>query len=338
MSKNDNKSFFSKKANQDHKQANEGNEFKEKELPKMEELKEIIEEDGEALKNEVSIPVQNYFIINVFVFIFGMIPSILIMGYYDEFLRIIGLDTLFGHTSQNIFGIEDFWIWFWFPLFLLLSIYIGILAIGLLSKLFTIYWNKKSPPKEGLFIRQFDGKDVTDPRIKYYHYRGFIIKPILWLASKSPFPWMKYWVLKYVGENEISKTAEYLDAFACLEFSFLEEGVIFYPGSMASSHVVDSLYGNLTIERVVVDKNCIMNCNSILAPGVYLNENSVLMPNAFAIKKWKSKDNIKFYYGVPARSAEDFYKGIFSRLENIGASSNIEEEFLKKGFVLFKRI
>ena len=36
-------------------------------------------------------------------------------------------------------------------------------------------------PSKGRVL--FDGKDVTDPRIKYYHFRGFIIKIPLWFAG-----------------------------------------------------------------------------------------------------------------------------------------------------------
>lgn len=269
-------------------------------------MKKRKEDSNKGKQQSVEVPIQVYFFVNITVFSIGGLPSTLIIFFY--------LYLCLGLPSSSFLGIENFWTWFFFPLVIIFAAAICVYMMGWMSALFDKKWNKKSPPVEGLFQRVFGEKDVVDMRIKYYHYRGFVIKWPLWLAAKSPFPWLQNWVLRYVGHNKIDKTATYIDAFPSLEFSELEKEVVFLPGAMASSHVVDSLFGNLTIEKLKVGNNSTLHSNSILAPGSKIHEENTLMPFTFAIKKWESSPNSKFYNSSPAKSFEERYKGIFSLL------------------------
>ncbi|MHA1340667.1 MAG: hypothetical protein ACTSRZ_11055 [Promethearchaeota archaeon] len=288
-----------------------------------------IREKVQNQEQEVAIPALNYFFINLIVFSVGLIPASILIWSLRYIFPLLKLNTFFGLTNSTIFNIENFWTYFWYPLFIILALYIGILGLGFISRLFVNYWNKKSPPQEGLYIRQFDGKDVTDPRIKYYHFRGFIIKFPLWFAIKSPFPWMGNWILRYVGHNKISKTAIVLDAFPSLEFAYYEDDMIQMLGSLSSTHVIDGLYSNLTLKRNIISKNAIICPHSALAPGSFMHENTTILPKSLAPKNWHTNENDKFYGGVPARLLDHKYSGIFSRLK-----PELEEKFQKQNFVL----
>ncbi|MBD3351338.1 MAG: hypothetical protein GF364_07605 [Candidatus Lokiarchaeota archaeon] len=284
-------------------------------------------------EQEVAIPLGGYFGIHTVVFVGGVALPSMLMLYYGPLMRLIGLNNLFGLTNSVILGIQDFWIWFFFPLWLLLALFIFILMTAWISELFNKYWHNKSPPEQGLYRRKFSKNDVVDERLKYYHYRGFVIKWPLWLAMKSPFPWMKYWILRYIGHNNVDESAVYIDAFPCLEFSTLKKNAVVMCGGLISSHVVDSLYGNLTIKAISIGENTLLNCNTVMAPGAIVDDNNVFMPHTFAIKDWKSKDKVKFYSNSPARSIEDKYKGIFSVLPE--AAKSVYKE---KGYITGSKI
>jgi len=280
---------------------------------------------------EVSIPVINYFFINMIVFVVGFVPLSILIWSLKYIIPLLRLDNFFGFLPSRFLGVENFWYYFWGILFFILGIYLTILSTGFVSRLFVNYWHKKSPPEEGLYIRKFDGKDVIDPRIKYYHYRGFIIKYPLWLASKSPFPWLGAWILRYIGHNKIPKSVVFMDAYPGLEFTFFEDDVILMMGSSFSTHVVDSLYGNLTIKRIVTGKFSTIYPNSIFGPGVVIHQYSNLLPSTIGPKDWTTNETNKFYSGVPGKPIDDKYSGVFSRLKN-----ELKEEFDKKGYILFK--
>ena len=202
------------------------------------------------------------------------------------------------------------------------------LQIGI-AMLFDAYWNRKSPPVEGLFVRTFGEKDVADPRIKYYHYRGFIIKNPLWYASKSPFPWLINTVLIKVGHNEIDKSVAYMDACPSLEFTTVKKNAVVMMGVLYSSHVIDSLYDNLTIKRFTIGENSILYPNSVYAPGTTIQDNCNFLPVAMTPKDYKTNDNIKFYNGTPAKPFDHIYNGVFSTLD-----PKALEIFRQKGYIL----
>lgn len=279
-------------------------------------------------QKSVEVPFMRYFFINLIVFTLPIYLLVLFGILCDKLIYWIHLNTLFGLTPVNFLSIHDFWIYIFLPLIIIGAVFIYILCVIGITWLFSFYFNKKSPPVEGLFRREFNGKDVSDPRIRYYHYRGFIIKYPLWLAYKSPFQWMSYWVLKIIGHNKISKDALYLEAFPGLEFINLEKGVVFYPGSAPSSHVVDSLYGNLSIERLNFKNQVTILPNCALAPGGNFDANYVLMPNSMSPKRWRGNNSSKHYSGAPARAMKG-YSGIFSRMK-----PDAQILFKEKGYLL----
>jgi hypothetical protein len=165
---------------------------------------------------------------------------------------------------------------------------------------------KKSPPKTGVFSRKFSEHQMADPAMDYYHLRGFMYKWPVWVAKKSIFPWMVNYVLNEIGGNKYHRDSLYGDSFVSLEFTEFEEGVVVGDGICISSHVVDSIFGNLTLEYVKLEKNAIVHSNAVIAPGSVIPPISIA-PRSFCVKNWKwspkkeeAKD-AKFVWGVPTR-------------------------------------
>jgi acetyltransferase-like isoleucine patch superfamily enzyme len=266
----------------------------------------------EQRSQNVQLPLLKYFILNFFGFTIPLYPSFFLCVFY--------------YRIPQLFGV---WTWIFFPLVLTGAILLWIFLVIEFSALITRCWRKKSPPVEGVFHRTFSKGNVEDDRLKYYHDRGYIIKFPVWLASKSPFPWLLKYVLIRIGyENNIGRDVTFMDTIPGLEFTTIMDGVIYYPGSSTASHVVDSIFGNLTIKRLTIEKNAAIFPHTIIGPGVQLNENNALLPRSAGIKDWKSKSDKKFYSGSPGRPIND-YEGVFSVLPK-----KLYTRFQKQGFLL----
>ncbi len=125
---------------------------------------------------------------------------------------------------------------------------------------------------------------MEDIRLRYYHVRGFLFKWPVFFAKKSIFPWLQTYVLNRLGENKIHRNAMYWDFFVGLEMIELGENTIIEDGCVISSHVVDSIYGSLTIKWIRFGKNDICSPNCSAAPGCTIQDNVVVLPNSFLLK------------------------------------------------------
>jgi hypothetical protein len=217
-----------------------------------------------------------------------------------------------------------------YPLVIILAVGMYVAGVVEISSWIIVYLNKKSPPVQGMFQRKFPASKV----IQYYHYRGFVIKYPLWLAYKSPIPgpWAINWVLRKIGHNKIDKNVLMLDSMPALEFLTVEENVVFYPGSVTSTHLVDSIFGNLSIFENIIKKDSIILPSGGMPPGAYLAEKLTFMPNAFCRKKWNSGENKGYYSGVPVKKMKE-YNGIFSIL-----SDGIQKIYENQGYITGEQI
>ena len=164
------------------------------------------------------------------------------------------------------------------------------------------YYNKQSPPRTGVFSRKFTKHNVADRAVHYYHLRGFMYKWPVFISKKSIFPWMVNFVLRDMAANKIDKDVIYGDAYVSLEFTNLEQGAVIMDGATLSSHVNDSIFGNLTIEEVTVEKDGVMQTNSIMAPGGTISEGTAIGPKTYVPKSWRiEREDSKFIYGAPAK-------------------------------------
>ena len=295
-------------------------------------VKEKEKKKGKEVKI-IKFDIKRYALYNLTQFIIPFYPTFYLLYYYSSIMRFLSIDTLFGLTQVTLIGIYDFWLWFFFPMYALSVLLFFIYGVIFITSLLRKHFDKVSPPIQGLFKREFDSesKDASDPRIVYYHIRGFIIKWPMWLAYKSPFPWISMYVLKKIGHNKISNSAVYLECFPSLEFITIGDEVIAYPGSMASAHVVDSIFGNLSILSVEVKDRAILYPNSTLAPGALVDKKYVIMPNSFSIKDWRGKKGKYYYNKTPARPIDDKYSGFFSVLPK-----EVSEIYLSEKMVIFE--
>ncbi|NMC03852.1 MAG: hypothetical protein GYA24_01510 [Candidatus Lokiarchaeota archaeon] len=198
-----------------------------------------------------------------------------------------------------------FWIVFSPALFwILYFIYIGFTV--LVTRGFLAYYDKKSPPTRKVLKRQF--KDKTHPDYKqlhYYHMRGAIIKYSLWITQKSPFPGLMTRLLRHYGHNEIGNRVMYENCFPGLEFTTIGDDVAMNPGSSLSTHVVESLYGNLVIEQITLGAGSVVGMNSIIGPGIVVPPRFQVGDNNMTYQNWpivqQPGNASTFFNGSPSK-------------------------------------
>ena len=237
----------------------------------------------------VEVSVGNFALINI---VTVMVP----------FYACLALFLLFEYCFIMLFSIQTFIHFLLLPGFFIFLYYIYIVLLIEFSAMWVRGWNKKEPPQQGIFERVLeDVKSPTGRMIKYYHKRGFIIKFPMWLASKSPFPWLLNRVLRRIGHNKIGKNVIYCDGYAGLEFTDLGDNTFIYPTSVLSSHAVNSIFGKISILKINLGKNTTMYPGSVAGPGVLSADNNVFFPNTSLVKNWRGVPERLYYQGSPGR-------------------------------------
>jgi hypothetical protein len=214
--------------------------------------------------------------------------------------------------------------WYWLVLLAppaAVVLYVTYLwACTWLCRLRVHIWNQRFPPREGVFEREFGQEDAEDPEVQYYHLRGFIYKFPVFTAKKSPFPWNQLYVLRRLADNEIGRDAVQEDAFVGLEFTVLKKNAAVLYGATNSSHVVDSLFGNVTIKTIVSEENAIVGPTCAIAPGGHLHRNLIIFPMSVAPKNFRQPDH-DFAFGSPASYKRVPYNGF---IENLPADLQVQ--------------
>ena len=191
------------------------------------------------------------------------------------------------------------------PGFLFILYFLYIILLIEFTALWVRRWNKKSPPAEGVFKRVLEEKDSKEGKMmKYYHKRGFIVKFPMWLASKSPFPWLVNRVLRRIGHNKLGKNVIYCDAYVGLEFTELGDNVFIYPTSALSSHAVNTIFGKISMMKIIMGKNTTLYPGIIMGPNAITTDNNVIFPNTVLHKNWRGKPDKFYYQGSPGRPIE----------------------------------
>jgi len=232
------------------------------------------------------------------------------------FLFVVDLGVLYAYSFLRISPILQATM---LPLLFMVNYWLYIVGMSKICALLNKYYEKQSPPHEGLYSREFTKHNVADRDVHFYHLRGFMYKWPVWVSKKSIFPWLVNFVLRDIAGNKIHKNAMYGDAYVSLEFTELEEGAVVQEASVISSHVVDSIFGNLTIERVTVRKNGVMTCTAVMAPGGVVGPGSSVGPKTMVPKKWVvDRPDTKFVWGVPAKQSEyyDFLEILPERFQS----------------------
>ncbi|MBY9014078.1 MAG: hypothetical protein KGD68_00155 [Candidatus Lokiarchaeota archaeon] len=257
--------------------------FDEKELGK-------INSEFEQKKDRVvELPILDFFKINIISF---LVPLYICLGFFllFEYGFIIPLSIPLDIHLLIL------------PGFLLILYFVYLILLIEFTALWTHRWNKKFPPVEGVFKRVLEDKDSKESKMmKYYHKRGFIIKFPMWLTSKSPFPWLVNRALRRISHNKLGKNVIYCDAYVGLEFTELGDNVFIYPTSALSSHAVNTIFGKISMMKIIMGKNTTLYPGIIMGPNALTTDNNVIFPNTVLHKNWRGKPDKFYYQGSPGR-------------------------------------
>lgn len=239
-------------------------------------------------ENEVQLPRIPFFLINLYQFMMPIFVIMIVDGITFYFYVLLHFSVLL----QMIL----------FPFLFISNMYLSIWSMSKFCRILHLYWNQKSPAREAVYSRKFKNGNVADPAVHYYHLRGFMYKWPVWVAKKSFFPWMINFVLRDMADNEIHENAMYGDCYVSLEFTDLQDQSVVMEGSCISSHVVDSIFGNLTVKKVIVEKQGVLHATGVMAPGGIISDGMAVGPRSFVVKHQHVKnDDANFVWGTPAR-------------------------------------
>jgi len=258
-----------------------------------EDVREGINSEFEDKKKQiVELPALDFFKINIISFILPLYPCLVIF-------------LLFEYYFVSLFNIPFIIHILILPIFLLFLYYLYLILLIEFTAFWTRRWNKKSPPKQGVFRRVLDDLNSEEGKMmRYYHKRGFIIKFPMWMTSKSPFPWLLNRALKRISHNKIGKNVLYCDGYAGLEFTDLGDNVFIYPTSALSSHAVNTIFGKISMMEIKLGNNTTFYPGIIAGPNAMTTDNNVIFPNSVLHKNWRGKPNKYYYQGSPSRPIE----------------------------------
>ena len=234
----------------------------------------------------------------VVILIIGLVPDYFMILFYGWLVSITPASLVFT-IAWFITAPLLFWA--------LYFVYWGSTVI--MTHVFLAYYDTRSPAEADIVIkRQFKDKTLLDyKKLHYYHMRGAIVKYSLWITAKCPVPSLLKRVLNYYGHNKIdSPTVIYENLYPGLEFTEIKHNAVLEVGSTLSTHVVESLYGNLVIGKIVLEPNSIVGVNTVVGPGIIVPENCAVGDNCMTFKNWPlehQEPGCGFFNGSPAKCA-----------------------------------
>jgi len=268
----------------------------EKNIPTEDPMKSITKEFIREEVKELSVP-----------FHFYIITGIIIIGFSFIIPGILFFMTLFGLIVPYLFNSPLSLTSFLNPTNYLIMAFIPLILISLyllhlfFVALFTRWFYKLADSRgasQGIYDRNLD---ASSKALDYYHFRSFLMKYPIFAFSRSPFPWLLNWELRFIKSNIIGKNT-------VLEETFLHSHINFgkncYLGTSShiTNHLVDGVYGseNLTFIGVSIDDNSVLNSITGGLPGTEIGKNSTLLPSSTTIKFDKIGSN-GIYAGFPAQ-------------------------------------
>lgn len=240
----------------------------------------------------VVLPMKRLVLHMVVVLIIGLVPDYFMVLFYIWLVSITPASILFA-IAWLVAAPLLFW--------LLYFIYWG--STVLLTSVFLSYYDMRSSAEQGIVLkRQFKDKAHKDyKKLHYYHMRGAIVKYSLWITQKCPIPSLLKRVLNFYGHNSIERSVIYENLYPGLEFTEIKDNAVVEVGSCLSTHVVESLYGNLVIGKIVLGKNSIIGSNTVIGPGITLADDCQVGDNCMAFQNWPLEGALNFFNGSPAK-------------------------------------
>jgi acetyltransferase-like isoleucine patch superfamily enzyme len=256
-------------------------------------------------------------------FHFYVITGFTIIGFSFILPGILFFLTLFGLIDPYLFSKPITVETFLNPNIYIIMLIIPILFIALyllhlfFVALFTRFFYKLTNSRgasQGIYDRNLD---ASSKALDYYHFRSFLMKYPVFAFSRSPFPWLLNWELRFIKSNQIGKNTVLEETFL---HSHIDFGKNCYLGTSShiTNHLVDGVYGseNLTFVGVSIEDNSVLNTITGGLPGTEIGKNSTLLPSCTTIKFDKIGSN-GIYAGFPAKklTKEEIYRylgGVYS--------------------------
>jgi carbonic anhydrase/acetyltransferase-like protein (isoleucine patch superfamily) len=177
------------------------------------------------------------------------------------------------------------------PLFGFLAYTSLVFSALIIAKVFLMVVNVIHKPKEGVFERNHSDKDY-----RYWNIRLIIKKYPVWISHKFPFPFLDNICFKLFGvKTKFSNSL--FEGWVDTEFIEFGKNVIVGQASIIQSSVI---IGNLLIlKKVVIKDNVRIGAHSVVMPGTFIDENSVLAAHSLTTVEQHLEKNW-IYVGIPA--------------------------------------
>ena len=250
--------------------------------------------EGEIIREEIKFQYSWYLITFFIIYLASfVIPAVLFMAYVfsfflPQFLEITSFFALFTEIYPFITLIS-------MPLVIIVCYLIRLFLVGLITRIFWRYTEKKSPSKSGIIPRNF-----TSRTLHYYHKRSFLIKYGKNTFTKGAFPWLSNWFFNFVGSNVIGKGSTLEESVGNDKFSIVGKNCYIGVNSTLASHLVDGTFGNIAYFQMKIGDNVTTAGTNQIGPGTEMHDNSYLLPLASAAKHSVLKGN-NYYWGIPLR-------------------------------------
>jgi len=239
--------------------------------------------------------IQKYILAILFVWGYSWIPSIVLGYYYYKFciipINYIFLDFFLIFTNWKYITISILT-----PLVAILLYIFRLFFLVILSKIGIESINLFSPMKELVAAKGIGKQEAR--AVNAYHLRGVILRVLIWSIGKSPFPWLINWALNFVGVSKIGKGTTMEDQIYCREFLETGKNAYIGQGSIVSSHLVEGKYGAITLKKVHIGDNSVVNAHNPISPGVYLEPYTEFLPMS-GVTKFQKVRGFSKYFGLP---------------------------------------
>jgi len=181
------------------------------------------------------------------------------------------------------------------PLIIIVSYLSRLFIVGLITRFFWRFTEKRSPTRDGVIPRNIPSKTAN-----YYHIRSFMLKYGKNAFMKGVFPWLANWYFNFVGTGIIKRGSTLEESVVTDKHINVERNCYVGVNSALSSHFVEGTFGNIVYFEIKLGENTTLGGFNNIAPGCELSDNSYLLPMAAATKHNKTKGN-NFYFGMPLR-------------------------------------
>jgi len=220
-------------------------------------------------------------------------PVIVLMFYLFLILKPLFLEV--DSLIVILTGPDTLIVFLTIPLVVIIFYLSHLFFLGVFTRIFWRYTEKKSPSKDGIIPR-----DINSKTADFYHYRSFMIKYGKNTFMKGFFPWLINWFLNFVGAGVIDKGTTFEESVLNDRNIVVGKNCYIGVNSTLCTHVVEGIFGNIIYFKIVLGENVTLGGFNQIGPGGDLKENSYLLPMAAATKFNTTKGD-NYYFGMPLR-------------------------------------